>query len=101
MTQRDKHLIRVLSYCVRQILALFRSYHCSLHGTLKYLRINFVQLNGHIGAHFGLLEVATEHCLEHRAASRECQLMAFEILQNQHSRYFSVIMYDNILAGAP
>jgi hypothetical protein len=56
----------------------------SPHGTLKYIRINFVQQNWIIRAHFGFLEVATEeHCLKHRAAPTQNHLVAFEVLQNK------------------
>jgi len=55
-------------------------YHAP-HGALKYIRINFVQLNRLVRAHFGLLEVAAEHFFKYRATRRESQLVAFKILQ--------------------
>jgi hypothetical protein len=55
----------------------------SPHGTLKYIRINFVQQNWIIRAHFGFLEVAEEHCLKHWAAPRQNHLVAFKVLQNK------------------
>jgi hypothetical protein len=53
------------------------------HGALKYVGVNFDPRVGLIRAHFGLLEVAQENCLEHRAARTENQLVALEVLQKK------------------
>jgi hypothetical protein len=55
--------------------------HFSPHGTLKNLRIDSVQPNWLIRAHFGLLKVTEEHGLEHRTARSENQLVTLEVLQ--------------------
>jgi hypothetical protein len=57
------------------------------HGALKYVGVNFDQRVGLIRSHFGLLEVAQENCLEHRAARTENQLVALKVLQKKHSKH--------------
>jgi hypothetical protein len=51
-----------------------------LHGTLKGLNRNVIQVDGIVSALCGLCKVAEEHGLENTAGHRQNQLVALELL---------------------